>query len=621
MNRYRFSVACAYIFVAFVSEISQSAEITVSGSGNVGIASMSGGTVQLGLTSDEVRALVKATAQEQAKLLAVYIQRINAGNDTKLRRDAISLGSAQAFLATIKGKKVPESEWPEVFGNLARQYLQLGIRIEATPVSSDEIKNLVEQANAARAIGDFERADTFLAQAAEIAVKNTQRSAKQVVESNRQAASLFASRAALAFTRLERGQGAMLLELASDLRKEDESKETVLWLVEAGEAWLVEGKGEAALRVYKRAQIAANSILKVDPSNVEARRSLANIYDNIGDIQVVQGDSSLALKSFHDALSLREEVSAKDSTNAYWQRDISTSHYKIGGFHLALGNSVAALESFQTVLERTERLVASDPSNPYWQGDLSSINMKIGDIHFELRDNFSALKSYESALIRTKQQLEREPKNTQWQRNLSIVFTKIGDTYFCMGDNAASLNNFELGRTFAEQLVEIDPRKFEWQRGLSASYNRIGDIQVAQGNKLSALKSYQHVLSRNERLALSDPQNTLWLRDIVASNMKIGDINLALGEKFTALISYELALARIERLLERDPRNIEWQLDLVSAHVKIANLGPTAGSSERRRALLLKGIDILVRQKENEQLPKSKIGLIKMLQDSVEHLK
>ena len=500
------------------------ADVTVSGSHNVGIHTMSGGTVQLGLTPQEAQSLATATGKELIKQLTAIVQRINARPDANARQDNLSLGAAEAFLATIKGKSVPQNEWPAVFGEIIRQYFQLGVQIEATPVTSDKIKHLVSQADAARKRGQFDEADRWLAEAADIAILDAQRVEQQALESKRQAASLLASRATLAFTRLEWRQGAALFEKAFALRKDDASSETVWWLFHAGDAWLTEGQSTAALRAYQTAHDTANTSLAIEPTNTQWQRDLSVSYNKIGNIQAKQGDSAAALKSYQAGLTIRERLATGDPRNTEWQRDLSVSYNKIGGIQATQGETAAALKSYQASLAIRERLAAGDP------------------------------------------------RNTEWQRDLSV------------------------------------------------SYNRIGDIQARQGDSAAALKSYQASLTIRERLAASDPLNTEWQRDLSISHNKIGDIQASRGESAAALKSYQDRLTIAERLAAGDPRNTEWQRDLAASYWKLARVGAVGGSVEARRALLQKGLDILIRQRDSNQLPPSNVVWIKEFQDAMQAL-
>ena len=232
------------------------ADVTVSGAGSAGIGVMNGGEINVGFTPDEIKALQKASAKDSAALLMPILTRINAQIAQLVggaQEDKIALGVAEQFLATVKDKKIPISEWSVEFAELTRSYLRFGANIKATPVTSVSIKELVNRADAQRKLGGFDAADSALAEAAELATQDAKRIQRQAIESTRQAASLDVSRANLAFTRLEHSKGALLLQNAFEERKNDVDNETISWLLNAGDAWMIEGNREAALRVYIKA--------------------------------------------------------------------------------------------------------------------------------------------------------------------------------------------------------------------------------------------------------------------------------------------------------------------------------------------------------------------------------
>ena len=607
---------------SLLASATRAADVTVSGSGSLGIGSMSGGTVNLGLTPQEARALAGATGQELLKQLTAIVQRINAKPDANAREDKLSIGVAQTFLAAIKGKNVPQADWPVVFGELIGQYRQLGARIEATPVTSDSIKALVSQADAARQRGQFDQADAALAQAAELATQDAQRIAQQAQESTRQAASLHASRATLAFTRLERSQGAALLEKAFALRKSDVSRETLWWLYDAGDAWLTEGQSTAALRAYTTAQKAAAAELAVgDPGNTEWQRDLSVSHYKIGNVQAAQGDSAAALRSFQASLAIGERLAAGDPRNSEWQRDLSVSHNKIGDVQAAQGDSAAALKSFQTGLVLRERLAAGDPRNTRWQRDLSVSHDRIGDVQAAQGDSTAALKSFQAGLAIAERLTASDPRNTEWQRDFSVSHEKIGDVQVAQGDSTAALWSFQTGLLIRERLAASDLRNTQWQRDLSVSHNKIGDVQAAQGDFAAALKSFQADLVIAERLAASDSRNTEWQRDLSVSHDRIGNVQAAQGDYAAALKSYLASLAIRDRLASADPRNTEWQRDIAISCWKLAGLGEVLGSVQVRQAMLQKGLTILITQRDRGQLPASNLGWIKMFDTALQTLK
>jgi tetratricopeptide (TPR) repeat protein len=415
---------------------SLAADVKVEGAGNVGIGQMTGGTVNVGLTPQEAKNLSTATGQELIKQLNAIVARFNAQATAGSRDDKISLGVAEAFLATLKGKKVAQTEWPVVFGELTREYLQLGDRIKATPVTSEAIKGLVAQADAARKLGEFDKADVLLARAAHMATEDAQRIQQQALESTRQAASLTASRATLALTRLDRKLAASLFEKAFALRRFDASSETVWWLFEAGDALIVDGQTQAAGRIYELAQATAAGETVKAPDSAQSQRDLSVSYNKIGDVQRANGDAPAALKSFQASLAIRERLVAKDAGNTEWQRDLSVSYNKIGDVQRANGDAPAALKSYQAVLVIAERLAAKDAGNAQWQRDLSVSYDRIGDVQRANGDAPAALKSFQAGLAIAERLAAKDAGNADWQRDVVVSYWKLNQ----LGAVAGSTN-------------------------------------------------------------------------------------------------------------------------------------------------------------------------------------
>ena len=229
----RSSVLCVLLACAALS--ASHAQVSVTGTGNVGVGSMSGGTINIGLTKAQLEAALKATGAEQVRLVSKLVDELNAANaklspqsSTKPPADDFNATIVHGFLATVVGKKVPEGDWPRVFNELANRFLETGSLIAATPVTSDVIKALVASADAARKAGNFDKADAQLELAEKQAIKDAADRKEQWRESNRQAASLLASRGSLALTRLERRKGAELLQRAFEQRADDLTSQ-VFW--------------------------------------------------------------------------------------------------------------------------------------------------------------------------------------------------------------------------------------------------------------------------------------------------------------------------------------------------------------------------------------------------------
>lgn len=327
-----FPISLMAILSALATPCSLAQQVRVDGHGNVGIVQMTGGTVNMGLTADEARDLAKATAREQQAVLERIVARLNTKLMEDMKAQALSMGVVRTFLATVKGKDIPEAEWPAVFGELIRNFLILGERIQATPITSDVIKHLVDDADRARARGDLDTADTLLARAEAQALDDAYTKREQALQSSRQAASLLASRAQIAFLKLDHVGGAGLLVRAFEERRGDVASETIWWLFEAADAWTRAGSLASAQAVLELAYRAARGGSEHAPDESQWQRDQAISHSKIGDVQVAQGDLASALESFKAYMAIAQRLAQSDPRNTQWQRDLAVSAWKLGTF-------------------------------------------------------------------------------------------------------------------------------------------------------------------------------------------------------------------------------------------------------------------------------------------------
>ena len=455
-------------------------QVAANGNCNVAAGNVSGGniTIQCGLTPEDAKALARAdkNVAAQNRILNEILARLKQQPKTDFSLDVV-----QTFLATIKGKQIPVEKWPETFGELSRDYLKLGAELKAIPVTSDAVKQLVERADEARKKGDLTLTDSLLQKAIELSSADARKKRDDAKASARQTAQLLESRASVAFTRLDRFQGARLLEEAFEWRKDDPDSDAIWWLIKAGDKVREGGKTDEALRLYTKAQRAALRSAEDNPHDTLWQYNLGISHERIGSVQQAQGQLVEALVSYQSKMEIVKKLTAADPSNTLWQRDLSVSYAKIGDIQKAQGELAAALQSFQSYMATAEKLTAADPSNTLWQFDLS------------------------------------------------ISYGKIGEIQQAQGERAAALQSFQESMAIAKKITAADPSNTLWQRDLSVGYERIGNIQQAQGERAAALQSFQSLMAIAKKLAAADPSNTQWQTDVAVSCFKIAGLRTAAG--------------------------------------------------------------------------------------------
>ena len=397
------------------------AQTNVSGSNNVGVGVMSGGTINNGISAERVQALLNAQGKQRDELVRKLVADLNQ----QAQRAAYTEASVQQFVVILTRRQVPPGEWQQALGEITRRYLELEARLSAIPVTSEQIKALVARAEAARLDGRFDEADALLGEAVQMARADAQRLKAQFRASSRQAASVLASQASLALTRLDRDKGVRLLVEAFEQRADDVEPETFDWLIEAGDAALADGRSARALQAYQRAQRAAQGRLVEAPGDPTWLRGLSISHERIGDVQSAQGDLGGALKSFRADMGIARKLAERDPGNAQWQHDLAISHERIGDVQSAQGDLGGAFKNYQARMEIVRKLTERDSGNAQWQQDLSISHNKIGDVQSAQGDLGRALKSLRAGLEIARKLAERDPGNALWQTDLAFSCWKL----------------------------------------------------------------------------------------------------------------------------------------------------------------------------------------------------
>ena len=139
-------------------------------------------------------------------------------------------------------------------------------------------------------------------------------------------------------------------------------------------------RAEVVLPLYQRAARVFENLIRGDPGNIEWRRSLADSYENIGELFKSQGKLSAALDSYQDSLSFFRDLASTDPENVAWQRDLSVTHNRIGDLRVEQGDLNSAFDAYQNAFAIRQRLAGADPSDAGLQRDLSVSQEKIGDV-------------------------------------------------------------------------------------------------------------------------------------------------------------------------------------------------------------------------------------------------
>ena len=379
----------------------------------------------------------------------------------ELRAEAETLGeklgvteeAVQSFLTILDQKHVAPTELQEKLREIAHQYQEMQVRLEALDQDDPVIKTWIGEAKTAIDDGNYDEADTLLVQAEQRDLSAARQAAAQADQRYLNAAATRALRGETSLTQLRYLDAAEHFAEAAKLVPDNEAKIRARYRSQQGAALEQGSRTLDAIAAYKDAtaldpnvtwswihlgrlyeiagNLAATEAAQIEAQNAAARandvRSQAVAAHEIGDVRFAQGNLSGALAAFSEYQGVIQELLSTDPGNATWQRHISVSHEKIGDVRRDQGDLDGAEEAYRDSLAIGERLADSDPGNAGWQYDLGISNERIGNVLLAQGKLSQALTFYQERHSIIERLAAGDPGNAGWQRDLIVSRWKLAD--------------------------------------------------------------------------------------------------------------------------------------------------------------------------------------------------
>ena len=139
-----------------------------------------------------------------------------------------------------------------------------------------------------------------------------------------------------------------------------------------------------------------DQLARSDSTNRGWQRSLAEAYEDLGNVQLRQRNLAAALKSYQGSFDVFTKLAAVDPNNGVWQRDLAIAYEKVGDAQDGQKDSLAALKSYHDGSALLARLATANPDNAQLKQDMVSAARRIGNVSYELvlaRDFANALEA------------------------------------------------------------------------------------------------------------------------------------------------------------------------------------------------------------------------------------
>ena len=261
---------------------------------------------------------------------------------------------------------------------------------------------------------------------------------------------------------------------------------------------------------YDQAKDVYYTILQLTPESDPLR--LAQIYNELGNIDEALGDYASALAYYQKAIEIHQQYLPGN------HRSLSVSYNNIGEAQRQMGDYFGALSTHQKTLAMKRQILQPDHlSLATTYNNIALANESLGEFS-------AALECHQRAL-------------TIKQKTLPADHQELGTAYNNIGDLQRSMGNFQEALVYLEKALSIRLRKYSPQDpSLGIPYNNLGLVHRELGDYPKALTYFQKSL--DIKVKTHPPHHP----SLTITYNNIGDLNQQIGQYNDALTAYQKAL-------------------------------------------------------------------------------
>jgi tetratricopeptide (TPR) repeat protein len=251
-----------------------------------------------------------------------------------------------------------------------------------------------------------------------------------------------------------------------------------------------DGDFELSLRQAIRCLSMRELLLKETPDSARAKRGVSTIAENLGRLYFERkqpGDVESALSLFARAVALSESLLKSDPSDIEAASDLGLALSRHANALAARGNPgdfEAALGHYDRSLELHQQLSCDYPDSDSNLQNVSISLVEIGDLFSERSlpgDTDAALGYYTRALEISEARLKTDPNSFSAMRDVALDLERLGAAFSNRGDGEAAIQNFTRGHELREAIVKALPDSLAAMKEAMYSSTQLGQALGSRG--------------------------------------------------------------------------------------------------------------------------------------------
>ena len=351
-----------------------------------------------------------------------------------------------------------------------------------------------------------------------------------------------------------------------------------------GDMLLTSGDAAAALESSRKAVAISESLTKATPENTKFLQEMVRDYDVMGSIQGAEqnsgnmGDLQGSLETFRQALAVGQAMVKADPPNRWAHRTVAALEAKIGDILVSEGRRTEASENYRRALQGF--LALAEPGNAPSQRDVGGMYGRLGRV-LDIEGNYAgALQNYRKELEYDSKLVAADPRNSQARTDLMGGYVNLGGMLANTGDVGGGLKLLRDAVRLGTELVASDPTNEESAARLAGAEIALAQTLGEHGNLTDALTSYLHALAIYDKQVSADAQNMDARLNLAGTYAEMGSLLAERGSIAQARENFRKAIELDEPVAAAKPNPEQARYTLADAYAGLGDLAAKPASND-----------------------------------------
>ncbi len=215
------------------------------------------------------------------------------------------------------------------------------------------------------------------------------------------------------------------------------------------------GNNNAAKRYYEEATEIFNPVAKVEPTG-EAARLVAFAVGKLGFLQLtVEGNLNGAYTSFDQALHMAQAIVARSPRDPEAVRVVARASVDLGRVLVRLGRRQEGIERLREGLVSQTQLSMSRPSESLLRREVATFTAMLGDALAANKMPEDAASSYRESVVILQDLLRGDPKNRQYLRDTYVFLGRLATVQQQLGHHTEARETTRSALKLLSGLVDL----------------------------------------------------------------------------------------------------------------------------------------------------------------------